>query len=486
MVDGSILATGRLPQQFLVEGPDKRLTVHVPKRRDSHSAAPTLLGAIESACRDLKSTAKAPSTPGSRPGVASMPLSSVKGPILNINNIPSYIAAPELFSIVLQLLLQDVLFHGPQDGTIRVDVSQTEGIVQDIGCFIIVISNSLGSSKTSSERTAGGSGGIRDSIDSTIGHMDEDAVDELQRDIAVARDSDCSMSSGFSSTSPSREATFSRVFKHVEVMDGEFETEVNTIQRVQHRLTLPISLVDSVTQQFSSSPEKISPGTVVSPPDKNSTGRRFGTCSPTSSFLLQAMSNAHNAEGRKFASQIFSPQKSSLFGQQEHERAHRKSDSHILLRDALSKSLPTQLPSQIENVSLGTFLGRKNRILVIEDSKLCQDMFVRALQGAGYDTDVAGDGNTAIAKLKTTPNAFDAIFVDACMSGSESEAVIRFCRSDLKLTIPIIAVTGDGENSTYQRLVEAGANGCFLKPISLENMVAVLRKHDVYGKDTQR
>ena len=82
-------------------------------------------------------------------------------------------------------------------------------------------------------------------------------------------------------------------------------------------------------------------------------------------------------------------------------------------------------------------------ILIADDNPLMQELVSTILKGAGYETELAENGQIALAKLEKAD--FDLIVMDnhmPVMTGVEAIKVIR-SREDGKRFIPILSLTAD-------------------------------------------
>ncbi|MCC3153622.1 PAS domain S-box protein [Hymenobacter sp. BT770] len=108
--------------------------------------------------------------------------------------------------------------------------------------------------------------------------------------------------------------------------------------------------------------------------------------------------------------------------------------------------------------------GFKNvKVLVVEDIALNQLLMKTLLEDFGFEMEVAGNGQIALEKLRTT--AFDIVLMDLqmpVMNGFEATAYIR---NELKLKVPIIALTADVTTVDVEHCKAVGMNDYISKPI---------------------
>lgn len=82
------------------------------------------------------------------------------------------------------------------------------------------------------------------------------------------------------------------------------------------------------------------------------------------------------------------------------------------------------------------------RVLVIEDEQFISDLYVRALEKAGYEVQVIVDGNQALAEAQT--DAYDIILLDIMIPNLTGTEILRRLRDPAqtpKLHAKIIVTT---------------------------------------------
>lgn len=116
------------------------------------------------------------------------------------------------------------------------------------------------------------------------------------------------------------------------------------------------------------------------------------------------------------------------------------------------------------------------RVLVVDDSSMCQKVIVRSLKGLEFETDVASNGWEACEKLQQIPCKFDAVLMDLRMPVMDGLEATRYCREVLKLQLlPIIAITAEIGFSIREEALKAGASHFLNKPAKAQEIIAVLR-----------
>ncbi len=95
-------------------------------------------------------------------------------------------------------------------------------------------------------------------------------------------------------------------------------------------------------------------------------------------------------------------------------------------------------------------------ILIIDDDKIDRQIIIRALKSGEITSNVleADDEETALAFLTT--HTIDLIFIDYQLPGSDGLTILRRLK-DKEITIPIIMLTGHGDETIAVEVMKAGA-----------------------------
>jgi signal transduction histidine kinase len=121
------------------------------------------------------------------------------------------------------------------------------------------------------------------------------------------------------------------------------------------------------------------------------------------------------------------------------------------------------------------------RILVVDETKVNRDLFVKMLIYAGYEVKEAGNGEEAIALWSTwQPHLILMDLYMPIMSGYEAAQEIRAQESSENQTKPqtkIIALTATTDQSDHLKAKEAGCDDVFLKPFKLKELLETIATH---------
>jgi len=103
------------------------------------------------------------------------------------------------------------------------------------------------------------------------------------------------------------------------------------------------------------------------------------------------------------------------------------------------------------------------KILVVEDIALNQLLMKTLLEDFGFEMEVAGNGQLAVEKLRTT--RYDIILMDLQMPVMNGFEATEYIRHELGLTTPIIALTADVTTVDVEKCKAVGMNDYISKPI---------------------
>jgi PAS domain S-box-containing protein len=121
--------------------------------------------------------------------------------------------------------------------------------------------------------------------------------------------------------------------------------------------------------------------------------------------------------------------------------------------DTEPESAIAQVNNEFKNVS----------VLVVEDIALNQLLMRTLLDDFGFKCDIAGNGKIGIEKLKV--NSYDVILMDLQMPEMNGFEATEYIRKELKLTIPIIALTADVTTADLEKCRAVGMDDYISKPV---------------------
>lgn len=122
------------------------------------------------------------------------------------------------------------------------------------------------------------------------------------------------------------------------------------------------------------------------------------------------------------------------------------------------------------------------RILIVEDEALLAQALRDVLESRGFETDIAADGETAVAMAEG--GGWDAMILDVMLPVLDGFAVAAALRKK-GVGVPILMLTARGEVSDRVAGLRAGADYYLTKPFSNDELLAclaaVMRRPDNLG-----
>jgi CheY-like chemotaxis protein len=115
------------------------------------------------------------------------------------------------------------------------------------------------------------------------------------------------------------------------------------------------------------------------------------------------------------------------------------------------------------------------RVLVVEDNEANQKVIFHILQKAGIETDLADNGKVAIQLLEEG-FTYDLIIMDLQMPEMNGFDTTVYIRQNLKITIPIIAMTASALRNEKIKCMELGMNEYLNKPFVPADLFRQLRR----------
>ena len=119
-------------------------------------------------------------------------------------------------------------------------------------------------------------------------------------------------------------------------------------------------------------------------------------------------------------------------------------------------------------------------ILLAEDNDLNAEIALTILQENGMIVNRAEDGIRCLELLGAKPAGYyDAVLMDIQMPRMDGYQAAQAIRAlpDARSTVPIIAMTANAFEEDKQRAFDAGMNDHISKPISVNTLLAALRKN---------
>jgi two-component system, OmpR family, copper resistance phosphate regulon response regulator CusR len=119
------------------------------------------------------------------------------------------------------------------------------------------------------------------------------------------------------------------------------------------------------------------------------------------------------------------------------------------------------------------------RVLLVEDEARVASFIAQGLEGAGFVTDVVGEGYEAIARVDRG-QSWDLILLDVGLPDIDGFQVLERLRK-VDQTTPVIMLTAHGDVPSRVKGLDLGADDYLPKPFDFDELVARIRaqlRHD--------
>jgi len=113
-------------------------------------------------------------------------------------------------------------------------------------------------------------------------------------------------------------------------------------------------------------------------------------------------------------------------------------------------------------------------ILVVDDNLMNQSLMKHLLMQWGVSFSIVSNGEEAIDALKT--GNFDIVLMDIQMPKMDGYTATRYIRDELKMNIPVIAMTAHAMAGEREKCISNGMNDYISKPINEELLFNILAR----------
>ncbi len=127
-----------------------------------------------------------------------------------------------------------------------------------------------------------------------------------------------------------------------------------------------------------------------------------------------------------------------------------------------------------KKINLSSSILQNIEVLLVEDNEMNRILAKTILNNFNATTTEAENGVKAIELLKEKP--FDIILMDIQMPIMGGFEATHFIRSELKLDIPIIALTANALKGEKEKCVEGGMNAYLSKPFREDELIKLMAK----------
>ncbi|MES2150170.1 MAG: response regulator [Pseudomonadota bacterium] len=168
------------------------------------------------------------------------------------------------------------------------------------------------------------------------------------------------------------------------------------------------------------------------------------------------------------------------------ERVQGESDAVLLQKPVTGASLLAAVHDAVKGrdrqheavaaVAVGAGRLDRMRLLLVEDNALNQVVARGVLEGMGATVQVLGDGRQAVDHLREHSADYDAVLMDVQMPVLDGFSATRILRAELKLTLPVIAMTAGVTLGERDHCIRAGMDDFIGKPLDVAQMLTVLER----------
>ena len=108
------------------------------------------------------------------------------------------------------------------------------------------------------------------------------------------------------------------------------------------------------------------------------------------------------------------------------------------------------------------------KILIVEDNQLILKVIETKLKKEGYDVISCENGKEAMEKI--TDALPDLVITDIMLPYSSGLEIVNFVKVTLKQNIPVMVLSGMGQEKTIEEAFKLGADDYMTKPFSLSEL----------------
>ncbi len=114
-------------------------------------------------------------------------------------------------------------------------------------------------------------------------------------------------------------------------------------------------------------------------------------------------------------------------------------------------------------------------ILVVEDNVLNQSLMKHLLANWKFDFTIVSNGEEGITALRN--RTYDLVLMDIQMPGLDGYMTTEKIRTELKSTVPIIAMTAHALNGEKEKCISRGMNAYISKPLQETELLKLIRHY---------
>ena len=167
---------------------------------------------------------------------------------------------------------------------------------------------------------------------------------------------------------------------------------------------------------------------------------------------------------------------------------------HFDMSFAISKDFvftgKEDLEKQLKEDGKGPVLNRKKflpsemRILVVDDNALNRELVCFILKDMGVFFKPVSSGPEALELLRR--ERYDVVLMDLQMPGMDGKETTKKIRNEMRLTVPVIALTAFSQAAEKQKCLDAGMDAYLCKPIREKELFETLEIFSPVGGVTEK
>jgi len=132
------------------------------------------------------------------------------------------------------------------------------------------------------------------------------------------------------------------------------------------------------------------------------------------------------------------------------------------------------VPLKLSEEAIRSIINPSLHLLVVDDNVMNQSLMKHLLEQRGLSFTIVSNGVEALEVLQV--NSFDAILMDIQMPQMDGYTATRHIREELKLQIPIIAMTAHAMAGEREKCISHGMNEYISKPINEELLFRLISR----------
>ncbi len=113
-------------------------------------------------------------------------------------------------------------------------------------------------------------------------------------------------------------------------------------------------------------------------------------------------------------------------------------------------------------------------VLVVDDTESIRVLLAGVLAGLNCHCDALGSGEEAVAWFDANHSRIDLVILDLSLPDRDGASVFTHLRQR-DPSVPVVLMSGHGENETAQRLRRHGAAGFLPKPFAIDTVRETVR-----------